>query len=151
MSLLITLHVLSAVIWVGGMFFAYMALRPVAASLLEPPNRLNLWAQVFQRFFPWVWLAVILLLVTGLWMMFGYFGGMAHAPKYLHVMMGLGILMMLIFFHVYFAPFRRLKQAVAAQDWQTGGAKLGQIRKLIGLNLLLGLVVVVIAAGGRFW
>ena len=151
MSLLIVLHVLSAVIWVGGMFFAYMALRPVAASLLEPPHRLNLWAQVFQKFFPWVWLAVVVLLVTGFWMMFGYLGGMAHAPKYIHVMMGLGIVMMLIFFHVYFAPFRRLKQAVAAQDWQTGGAKLGQIRMLIGLNLVLGLIVVIIGAGGRFF
>lgn len=39
MPLAITLHVLSAVVWVGGMFFAWMALRPVAASLLEPPPR----------------------------------------------------------------------------------------------------------------
>ena len=37
MAIAIPLHLLAAVIWVGGMFFAYMALRPVAASLLEPP------------------------------------------------------------------------------------------------------------------
>ena len=150
MSLLFALHVLSAVIWVGGMFFAYMALRPVAASLLEPPHRLNLWAQVFQRFFPWVWLAVLVLLVTGLWMLFGFFGGMAHVRLHIHLMLGIGLLMMLIFFHIYFAPFRRLKQAVAEKDWQTGGAKLGQIRMLVGLNLILGLLVVLIAAGGRY-
>ena len=35
MNLTLLLHVLSIVVWVGGMFFAYMALRPVAASVLE--------------------------------------------------------------------------------------------------------------------
>jgi len=100
LSVLIALHVLSAVVWVGGMFFAYMALRPVAARLLEPPHRLTLWAEVFKRFFPWVWLAVLLLLVTGLWMVFGYFGGMSGAGMRIHLMLGIGIVMMLIFFHV---------------------------------------------------
>ena len=46
MAIAIALHLLAAVIWVGGMFFAYMALRPAAASLLEPPLRLPLWSQV---------------------------------------------------------------------------------------------------------
>ena len=79
MPLAITLHLLAAIIWVGGMFFAYMALRPVAGSLLEPPVRLKLWTQVFSRFFPWVWLTVLVLLITGLWMIFGVYGGMAKA------------------------------------------------------------------------
>ena len=33
--LAITLHLLAAVIWVGGMFFAYIAMRP-AAQFLDP-------------------------------------------------------------------------------------------------------------------
>ena len=150
MPILFSLHLLSAVIWVGGMFFAYMALRPVAASLLEPPVRVTLWAQVFTRFFPWVWAAVLLLLGTGLWMTFGIFSGMKYVGIHVHIMLLLGLIMMLIFFHIYFAPFRRLKLAVAASDWQTGGAKLGQIRKLIAVNLSLGLLVVLIAAAGRY-
>lgn len=151
MALLFALHVLSAVIWVGGMFFAYMALRPVAASLLEPPVRLTLWVQVFGRFFPWVWLSVALLLGSGLWMIFGFFGGMGAVRWNVHLMLLLGLIMMLIYMHVYFAPFRRLKQAVAAQQWPEAGTRLGQIRKLIGLNLSLGLLVVAIAALGRYW
>lgn len=150
MSIAFTLHILSAVIWVGGMFFAYMVLRPVAASLLEPPLRLTLWAQVFDRFFPWVWAAVVALLATGLWMLFGFYDGMAFVGLHVHVMLLLGLVMMLIFMHVYFAPFRRLKQAVAAQNWKAGGEKLGQIRKLIGVNLSLGLLVIVVAGAGRF-
>jgi len=150
MAILIALHILSATIWVGGMFFAYMALRPVAANLLEPPTRLTLWVQVFSKFFPWVWVAVALLLSTGLWMTFRIFGGMKYVGIHVHIMLLLGIIMMFIFAHVYFAPFRRLKQCVAAQDWPAGATRLGQIRKLIAVNLTLGLLVVLIASAGRY-
>lgn len=151
MSLAITLHLLASVIWVGGMFFAYMALRPVAAQLLEAPMRLTLWAQVFERFFPYVWGSIIILLLTGLWITFSVLGGMGSAGMHVHTMLMLGIIMMLIFGHIYFAPFKRLKQAVETADWAMGGAKLGQIRLLIGINLCLGLLVVVIASMGRYW
>lgn len=151
MSLILALHVLAAVVWVGGMFFAYMALRPVAATLLEPPVRLTLWVQVFQRFFPWVWLSVAILLISGLWMIFGFLGGMGAVRWHIHLMLTLGLVMMLIYAHVYFAPFRRLKLAVTAGNWADGGVRLGQIRKLIATNLTLGLLVVAVAAIGRYW
>lgn len=143
------LHILSAVVWVGGMFFAYMVLRPAAAQLLEPPQRLRLWTQVFANFFPWVWTAIATLLITGYGMLFGVFGGMAGAPIYVHVMQAVGLVMMMIFGHVFFAPYRRLKRAVLAQDWQAGGRELAQIRQWVGLNLALGLIVVLVASGGR--
>lgn len=148
--ILIALHLLSAVVWVGGMFFAYVVLRPTAAAQLEPPARLKLWSGVFSRFFPYVWIAVILLPLTGYMMIFTFYQGFEHTPKYIHTMNGLGIVMILIYMHVFFAPYRRLKQAVAAEDWPTGGKKLAQIRILIAINLLIGLVVVAIAAAGRY-
>jgi uncharacterized membrane protein len=144
------LHVISAVIWVGGMFFAYMVLRPVAAGQLEPPARLTLWAGVFDNFFPWVWSAILALLATGFWMIFAVFGGMGSVGLYVHAMLGLGLLMVLIFLHVYFAPYRRLKRAVAAQDWPSGGKQLAQIRLLVGINTVIGLLTVAIASGGRY-
>ncbi len=150
MPLAISLHLLAAVVWVGGMFFAYIALRPVAASLLEPPLRLPLWSQVFKRFFPWVWMAILILLGSGLWMVFGHFGGFAAVGYHVHLMLALGIIMMLLFLHVYYGPFRRLQQAITISDWQTGATKLNQIRILIKTNLVLGLLVVAIAAGGRY-
>ena len=149
MSIAIGLHVLSAVIWVGGMFFAYVCLRPVAAGLLEPPERLALWAGVFGRFFPWVWVAVVLLLASGFWMILARFGGFGSVGLYVHLMLALGIVMMLLFMHVYFAPYRRLRSAVAIQDWPTGGSALAQIRLLVGINTLLGILVIMIGAGGR--
>lgn len=150
MGIAILLHVLAAVVWVGGMFFAYMALRPVAASQLEPPQRLSLWAGVLGKFFPWVFVAIVLLLTTGFWMIFSFMGGFAGAGLHVHLMLVLGIIMILMFFHVFFVPFKRLKMAVAGQDWGTGGKQLAQIRLLIGINLILGLLTVAVASGGRF-
>ncbi len=143
------LHILSVVIWLGGMIFAHQMLRPAAASLLEPPQRLTLWVGVFSRFFPWVGAAVILLLVTGIWMIFDVYGGFAGAPIYVHTMFGLGLVMMAIFFHVYFVPFKRLKSDVADDAWPDGAAQINQIRRLVGINILLGLATVIAAAGGR--
>ncbi|GMR09017.1 MAG: CopD family protein [Gammaproteobacteria bacterium] len=150
MSIAIPLHLLSAVIWVGGMFFAYMILRPVAASLLEPPHRLPLWSKIFEAFFKWVWVAIVTLLATGYWMVFSVYGGMANVPLFVHIMNGLGIIMMLIFLHVFFAPSRRLKRAIATEDWPAGARALAQIRVLIALNTALGLLVIAVASGGRY-
>ncbi len=147
MNLFLLLHVVSVVVWVGGMFFAYMALRPVAASVLEPPQRLTLWSGVFGKFFPWVWASVILILLSGLYMLM-LLGG-ASAPHYTLTMLVLGVAMMLIFAHVFFASYKKLKRAVGQQDWKAGGAALGQIRRLIGINLTIGLVTIVVVFVGR--
>ncbi len=147
MTLSLFLHVLAVVVWVGGMFFAYMALRPVAAGVLEPPQRLTLWTGVFGKFFPWVWVSVALILATGLHML-AAFGGVA-APLYALAMLVLGVGMMLIFAHVFFAPYKKLRRAVAAQDWKAGGAALAQIRMLIGINLSLGLLTIAVVFLGR--
>jgi uncharacterized membrane protein len=146
-NLTLWFHVLGVVVWVGGMFFAYMALRPVAASVLEPPQRLSLWAGVFGKFFPWVWTSVALILGSGLHMLVKLGG--AAAPHYVLTMLVLGVVMMLIFAHVFFAPYKKLKRAVGQQDWKAGGAALGQIRKLIAINLSLGLLTIAVVFVGR--
>lgn len=150
MAVVLMLHVLSAVIWVGGMFFAYVALRPVAAVLLEPPMRLQLWRQVFAKFFMWVSVAVAVLLVTGFWMIFGFYGGMGQVRPYIHIMLLLGLIMMALYGHVFFAHYKRLCRAVDAQNWQEGCIQLNKIRTLIAVNLSLGLLVVAVASAGRY-
>ncbi len=150
-AIAIAVHVLAATLWVGGMFFAYQVLRPVAASQLEPPARLTLWAGVFCRFFPWVWLFVLLLPLTGYWMIFRLFGGMAAVGLYVHVMQALGWLMILMYMHLFFAPFRRLKEAVVTAQWPEAGRQLNQIRRIVAINLVLGLIVIAVAAGGRLF
>jgi uncharacterized membrane protein len=150
MTLLIALHVLAAAIWVGGMFFAYMVLRP-SAGPLEPPARLGLWARVFGRFFAWVWASIVVLLASGYAMLFVHFGGFAAAPAHINVMQATGILMMLLFLHLYFAPWRRFSRAVEAASLQEAAASLNQIRRIVAINLVLGLITVIVGASGRFW
>lgn len=141
------LHLAGVVLWVGGMFFAWMCLRPVAAAQLEPPLRLKLWAAVFARFFPWVWLAVAVILLSGLLALLAV--GMKQAPLHWHLMLTLGLVMSAIFGYVFFVPYGQLKAAVAAQDWPRGGVALGQIRRLVGTNLILGYVTIATASLGR--
>lgn len=141
------LHLASVVVWVGGMFFAYVCLRPVAASQLQPPARLTLWAGVFALFFPWVWAAVALIFVTGLSTMLAV--GFAAAPLYWHLMLTLGLVMSAIFAFVYFRPYGALRRAVAAQDWPAGGAALGTIRQWVGINLTIGVLTILTATVGR--
>lgn len=144
------LHALSAVVWVGGMFFAHQALRPAAAAL-EPGPRLLLWSGTLGRFFAWVIAAIVLLLLSGYAMVFTVFGGFAKIGLHVQLMQGIGILMMLLFFHLYFAPWRRLRAAVARQDWAEGGRQLTQIRTIVTVNLVLGLIVIAIGSSGRYW
>lgn len=139
------LHMLGFTIWVGGMFFAHNALRPVVAVQLEPPQRLRLLAGIFSKFFVWVWISIALVLGSGLYMMML----IGKPPVYVTVMFMLGIIMMLIFGHIFFSLYRRLTRAVAAQDWQAGGKAMESIRKLVALNLILGLLTIAVAMLGK--
>ena len=149
-ALALTLHVLGAVVWVSGMFAAYVCLRP-AAGVLEAPQRLRLWRNFFAKFFPWVWVAVLLLLASGYWMLVTTFGGFAGAPIYIQLMQGLGWLMIVLFVWLFHGPWLALKHAVDAQDWPAAVPQLGRIRQIIMINLPLGLIVVIIGGTGRYW
>ncbi|MBI3041513.1 MAG: CopD family protein [Betaproteobacteria bacterium] len=146
MKIAILLHLLGVTVWIGGMFFAYLCLRP-AAGALELPLRLPLWAATLQRFFRWVWLSVALILGSGFYMLNGI-AQLARVPLYVYLMLHAGVLMMLIFAYVFFLPFPALKKAVAAQDWKAGAAALNQIRIAVAVNLALGLLNIVIATAG---
>ena len=149
MALLVLLHALGAVVWVGGMFFAYLVLRPVAGGL-EPAVRLQLWRGVFQKFFPWVWASVVTLLLSGYAMIVVY-GGFGQVGLHIHVMQLVGLVMMALFLHLVFAPWRRFRLAVDAGEIPEAGAQLGQIRRIVGINLALGLLTIAIGTSGQWW
>lgn len=144
------LHLLAAVVWVGGMFFAYLCLRPAVGQVLEGIDRGRLWAPTLQRFFLWVWLAVILLPATGYWMGYHLFGGVAGYPIHVHIMHGLGWLMIGLYAWVYFVPFQRLRGAVAAGEAAVAGSAIGRIRRVVAINLTLGLIIIVVVSVGRY-
>ena len=144
------LHTLAAVVWVGGMFFALLMLRP-ATGPLEPGPRLELWSRVLGRFFAWVIAAIVLLLASGYAMIFGVYAGFRGIGLHVHVMQGIGIVMMLLFFHLYFAPWRRFRAALARRDQAAAASQLGQIRAIVTINLFLGLVTLAAGSSGRYW
>jgi uncharacterized membrane protein len=146
----LALHILGAVVWVGGMFAAYLSLRP-AAGALDPPVRLKPWRAFFAKCLPWVWVAILLLLAGGYWMVVMTFGGFARLPLYINLMQGLGWVMIVLFLWLFHGPWLKFKRAVAASDWPTAAANLNRIRQIIAVNLPLGLLVVIIGASGRYW
>ncbi|WP_440112268.1 CopD family protein [Acidovorax sp. BL-A-41-H1] len=148
-NLLKLTHVLSIIVWIGGMVFAHFFLRP-AALQLPAPERLRLMQDVLRRFFAGVAVAIGLVLVTGLWMIGRVAkqavqsGGNFAMPLDWTIMAALGIVMMAIFGHIRFALFKRLTRAVAASDWATGGQALASIRTWVAVNLALGVAIVAI-------
>jgi uncharacterized membrane protein len=145
--LLLFVHVAAVVVWVGGMFFAYLCLRPVAAELLEPPTRLRLWRRVLARFFSWVWGSVVFIIASGLTLFAAV--GFAAAPLPWHLMLLLGVVMTAIFTYVYFGPYRFLQTSVDSEDWSAGSAALARIRRFVGINLLLGISTIAMATLSR--
>lgn len=147
MLLVIALHVLAVVVWVGGMAFALFILRPGLAAL-APPQRLAVLAKVFGRFLPVVGGAIVVIALTGGWLLM-QFGGLRGAPMGVHVMIGIGIVMILVYLGIVIRLNPRLQAAVRAADWSTGGATAESIRRWITLNLVLGVVVIVVGIVGR--
>ena len=145
------LHALFAVVWVGGMFFAYQVLRPSVPAIEPPPERLKLWNRVFARFFSWVWVSVITLVFTGYWQVMIDFGGFGGAGLHIHWMHGTGWVMVALFVYLYYRPYARFKEAVANEDWDNARQSLERIRLIVGTNLIIGLITVVLGASGRLW
>jgi uncharacterized membrane protein len=149
-AFLLMLHILGATVWVGGMFAAYVCLRPAAGSL-EGPQRLTLWRNFFAKFFIWVWVSVLLLLGSGYWMLLTTFGGFARAPLHVNLMQMLGLIMVALFVWLFHGPWLKFKRAVDAQEFPAAAVQLNRIRQIIIVNLPIGLLIVMIGASGRFW
>ena len=134
------LHLLCAVLWVGGLFFTYVVLRPSLAAI-EAPQRMLVHTQVFRKFFLVVWHAMPLILITG-FAMLGFHGNFSNDAWQIHAMLGLGLLMAAVFLAIFFGPYRQFRRTT---DRNRMASSLNNIRKLIGVNLILGLVTVIIA------
>lgn len=141
------LHLLGVVVWVGGMFFAHVALRP-SVQALAPPERLPLLSATLTRFLAWVAAAVLAILGSGLTMI-ALLGGVAAVGRYVHVMAGIGIVMIAVYAYLVARPFRALRSGVAAGDWPRAGAAMQRVRHLVAVNLVLGLIVMTVAVLGR--
>ncbi len=146
-ALLKTVHVLSIILWLGGMIFAQFFLRPALATL-APPERLQLAHAVLGRFFAAVLWAASLTLISGVWMIGRVAkasvqsGGSFSMPLTWTVMASLGVLMVALFGHIRFALYPRFGAAVAAADWAQAADRLARLRQWVWVNLVLGLAII---------
>jgi len=148
-SALQTVHVLSIIVWIGGMVFMHFFLQP-AARQLEAPVRVRLMRDILSRYFQAVLVASLLTLASGVWMLGRVArqavqsGGSFEMPLAWIVMAALGVVMVTLFMYIRFVLHKRLVRAVAAADWTAGGAALAQIRRWAAVNLGLGLVILLV-------
>lgn len=142
----LVLHQLASVVWIGGMFFAHVALRPTLKMTLEPPARIQVAVGVFRRFFPWVWVCVSVLWVTGTWISVSVLEG--NVGAHILTMAGIAGIMTLVFGYLYAMPYRRMRVAVEQESWRQASAEFARIRQLMAFNLGLGILTVVTAVFG---
>ena len=143
------LHLIAGIVWMGGMTFMLFALRPAAIISIEAQPRTVLMGQVWQRFYVWVLVAIVVLFATGTQLYTATFRaakmatGQGSVPLGWNVMLVLGITMMLVFGHIYFAGFQKYRRAVAAADWPLAAKTGALIHKMTLLNFALGWLAIV--------
>ena len=143
------LHLISAIVWMGGMTFMLFALRPAVTALMEPQPRAQLMGEVWRRFFAIVAVAAVVLFATGTHLYTSAFkaakaaGGAGSVPLGWNLMLVLGMAMILLFGHIYFAGFRKFKRAVTAAEWPIAAKAAGQIHRLVVVNFVLGWLAIV--------
>jgi uncharacterized membrane protein len=137
-------HLVAAIFWMGGMAFMLLALRPAALAVMDPQSRARLMGAVWQRFFLIVIVSIVALFTTGTNLYTTAFRaakaatGSGSVPLGWNLMLVIGIVMMLIFGHIYFAGFRKFKRAVAAAEWPVAAKAAAQVQTLVLANFVLG-------------
>ena len=125
------LHIIAVLIWIGGMLYTLFVLRP-SLPVCED-KKFILVRTAMGKFFPLVWIAIFLLLLTG-----GY-----RAHKYIHstafdLKLVLYGAMVVVFSYIYFGLFKKLDSLPKEQKVQI----VGKITNLIKLNFTLGLIII---------
>ncbi len=138
------IHLIAGILWMGGMAFMLLALRPAVLAQMEPQPRARLMGEVWRRFFAIVLLAIVALFVTGGSLYGGAFRaareatGVGSVPLGWNLMLGMGVLTMLIFGHIDCAGFKKFQRAVAAGEWPLAAKAAAQIHTLVVANFILG-------------
>ena len=144
------LHAITATLWIGGIFFAFMALRPAAQEVLQPRERLQLWRVAYRKFFRLVWLLITILITTGYYQLFFRFGGFANSQPYLHLMHTIGLIMVAAFCYLYFSLYGKLCRLIDTEEISAASDTLKKMRPVMATNLFLGIVITAVGVCGPY-
>ena len=141
-GLVLAVHLMAMATWTGGLAYALLVLGPSLATL-SPTERLALNGQALRRSFLIVWHAMPLVLLTGWAMVFGVYGGFANVDWTVNAMQTLALVMAAVFLTLFFGPWKRFRAAPSTMA-------AGSIRRLMTLNLVLGVAVIIVASMGHW-
>ncbi|MDE5443126.1 hypothetical protein GWG65_17015 [Bradyrhizobium sp. CSA207] len=150
MAAALAIHILAAIIWLGGLFLLCVVLQP-SVRPLDPATALSLWHRVLSRFLVWGWISLVLILTTGITMVFLEFGGFANIPSIHRANMVIGIPAIALYGYLYFAPWQRFRRALSSNGLMATEGSIRQVRILMATILALGLVASVVSAGARYY
>ncbi|MCG2633381.1 MAG: hypothetical protein J4A00_00440 [Gammaproteobacteria bacterium] len=149
-AVVLGIHLLAAMFWVGGLLFAYLIVRPAVQGIIDPETRFQLWLTLFSRFLPMVWVAIGVLFGSGLWLTYAVYGGFGGVGPAIHTMIVSGVLMTLLFAYLFVVLYPGLRRSVVITDFAAAAGYLAGIRRIVAINSLLGLFTVCLGAVARY-
>jgi uncharacterized membrane protein len=149
MTIVFPLHIVAAIVLLGGLFFASVMFRPIVRDL-DIETASSLWQRMLSRVFAWGWGSLLLILATGIGMVFLKFGGFSGVPMIHRGNMIIGIPAILLFGYLFFGPWQRYRRTASRRDWNAAAKEIRRVRVVMAIILVLGLVASVVSAVGRY-
>ena len=141
-TIIVFLHVLSAVVWVGGMIAMRYAAHPSFMEIASGEERLKRVVHALKRLFTIVFPFTIILLVTAVLMLLGYdlkntdYSGLGHAKEAIWSIMFINFFVMIL---------RRNRAAAFLEKGDIAGAKFSMAlvgKYMIPVNIILGIIAI---------
>jgi uncharacterized membrane protein len=139
---IVLLHVLSSVVWVGGMIAIRYAVHPSIQNIADPQIKLSRILEYLNTFFSIVRSFIAILLVTATIMILAIDYSMSEVGAYVHVKEGI-ITIMIINFWIITRRRDKAQEAFVSGDMARAKAMLAPIATLlIPINILLGILAI---------
>lgn len=143
-TLIVFLHIISAIIWVGGMIVIRFAVHYSMQEIEEPKIKLGRTLENLRRFFNMVIPSIALLLITAIIMILAL--GFKGTPLYNYVILKEIIwTVMTIIFVVIYIKRNKAQKAFNNGEFPIAKKQLEPLAKyLIPTNIVLGLIAVIL-------
>lgn len=141
------LHIAAAVVWLGGLAFLVFGLpiKPAEGSALGPAA----FVQASKRFQPFFWLAMVLLVGSGVYRIVEL-GGMRAVPVIIHIKITIALVMILLSLVNSFYMLPRLEKQQETGDL-AGSGLLRNYSLIYVVVMVLGFVVFGLLSAGQYF
>ena len=150
MTVVFALHTLAAIVWLGGLFSLCVVFAP-STRRLDIETAMSLWSRMLSRFSGWGWFSMLLILASGIGMVFLQFGGFSGVPSLHRGNMAIGIPAIFLYGYLYFGPWQQCRRAMSRHDLKAAQKGIAHVRVVMAIILTLGLVASVVSAAGRYF